>query len=179
MKILLTVFIFFVFLFESFNSLKRSLLNSFSENFTTFLEYNVKNITNLKDQGDLLQIPNSRIVIYVDYTTIFTTEPTSTLIAADTSQLMRVVAATSINSHSDFLGRIVLINNFYIVTITYVNNQNFLTVFFIDLNNEKFIKVAHYPINTDVIYRKCVDTTLETSLHFLENQNKILCLVSW
>ncbi len=179
MRVKFSFLIYFALFLETIYSLQRSLLNSLNDNFTSVLEYSVKNITNLKDNGNLLQIPNSRMVIYVDFTTIFTADLTPTLIAVDLFQPIRVIAASKIESPSEFLGKIVLINNFYVATVTNIKNQNYLSVFFLDLNNEKFVKVASYPINTDFIYSKCSGNNLDAFLHFLQSRNQIMLSVFW
>jgi hypothetical protein len=179
MRVKFSFLIYFALFFETIYSLQRSLLKTLDDNFTSVLEYSVKNITNLKDNGNVLQIPNSKIVIYVDFTTIFTTQLVPTLIAVDLSLPVRVIAASNIESPSEFLGKIVLINNFYVSTVTINKNQNYLSVYFLDLNNEKFVKVASYPINTEVIYSKCPGNSLDAFLHFLQNHNKIMFSVFW
>ena len=170
-KILKKIFRIFILLSIIMNLCAES-QDSINTNFLTILENPLP--SGLLLNSTMTLVPNSRTVIYVDYTKISSNNLKLTLIAADfprdqnTKNSTQPVILDAISFNSlQMTGLYVLFNYYYVAilnnqqnsSVVYASgqqNDNYLSIYFLDLDQNKFIQVANYAVNlTPQIFVSC------------------------
>ena len=143
--------------------------------------------------GKMTLVPNSRTVLYVDYTTLFSTIQTLTLVAADfpreqngTTLAPVILDGISFNSNQT-TGLFALFNYYYVAILNCqpqptaygplsvpVCKDNFLSIYFLDVEQNKFIQVANYMVGLDNFSYYTI-----LSMDYDVSSNKILLTAKW